>query len=419
MFCVKCGYEIKGEARFCPKCGKDLSDFLDVSEPQVGSIQDAQMELIEESKTEVMQEPKIEPKVEQIQEPIKEEIVESSLSAPVEKVEENDDGAVKEVELKSSTKKTYDIVVFDCGSKKIELMKLVRKNLKVNLREAKTIVENPPFTVVKGVKYDQAKKMLEILNRYSITAEITKEGESINALANCIQSSSQSLKRANTACVANGIKDKSSNQNEDCFDSKPNVKANKPRNTRGLFLSGSIIKLVASVLSLTAICFWLFMPFFEIVKEVEVNGVMQEEPSSISFAIYFFNIITSFIKLLIENNFQFSLGTLYALIYVPIAMLAISLCVVSVISVITNVKNLIKFEDMYKNRSDLDAVIDKNKKKQTRSVWISFISLMVLFYFMGMLKNVIKSTVVTSLVLVVASVAIEAIGSILKNKASK
>jgi ribosomal protein L7/L12 len=71
---------------------------------------------------------------------------------------------------------TYQVVFNSYDKdKKISVIKAVRDNTGIGLAEAKALVENPPFTLKKGLAETEARSLAKTLEASGVTVTVTKE----------------------------------------------------------------------------------------------------------------------------------------------------------------------------------------------------------------------------------------------------
>jgi len=69
-------------------------------------------------------------------------------------------------------KDTFDVILKESGSKKIQVIKEIRALTNLGLKEAKDLVEGAPKTVKEGVKKDEAEKIKKVLEEQGAKVEI-------------------------------------------------------------------------------------------------------------------------------------------------------------------------------------------------------------------------------------------------------
>jgi len=77
----------------------------------------------------------------------------------------------KEEEAKEE-KTEFDVILSDVGSKKIQVIKEVRKLTSLGLKEAKELVESAPKPIKQGVSKEEAQKIKETLEAVGAKVEI-------------------------------------------------------------------------------------------------------------------------------------------------------------------------------------------------------------------------------------------------------
>lgn len=71
---------------------------------------------------------------------------------------------------------TYQVVLNSYDKdRKITVIKAVRDNTGIGLSEAKALVENPPFTLKKGLTETDARSLAKTLEESGVTVTVTKE----------------------------------------------------------------------------------------------------------------------------------------------------------------------------------------------------------------------------------------------------
>ena len=78
-------------------------------------------------------------------------------AAPVEEVEE---------------KTEFDVILKEVGPEKIKVIKVVREQTGLGLKEAKEVVDNAPKAVKEGISKEDAEKLVEAFKAVGATCEI-------------------------------------------------------------------------------------------------------------------------------------------------------------------------------------------------------------------------------------------------------
>lgn len=76
--------------------------------------------------------------------------------------------AVEEVEEKTE----FDVILKEVGSEKIKVIKVVREQTGLGLKEAKEVVDNAPRAIKEGVPKDEAEKLVEAFKAVGAVCEI-------------------------------------------------------------------------------------------------------------------------------------------------------------------------------------------------------------------------------------------------------
>ena len=76
--------------------------------------------------------------------------------------------AAEEVEEKTE----FDVILKDFGAEKIKVIKVVREQTGLGLKEAKDVVDNAPKAVKEGVSKEEAEKIVEAFKAVGATCEI-------------------------------------------------------------------------------------------------------------------------------------------------------------------------------------------------------------------------------------------------------
>ncbi len=76
--------------------------------------------------------------------------------------------AAEEVEEKTE----FDVILKDIGAEKIKVIKVVREQTGLGLKEAKEVVDNAPKAVKEGVSKEEAEKIVEAFKAVGATCEI-------------------------------------------------------------------------------------------------------------------------------------------------------------------------------------------------------------------------------------------------------
>ena len=76
--------------------------------------------------------------------------------------------AAEEVEEKTE----FDVILKDIGAEKIKVIKVVREQTGLGLKEAKEVVDNAPRAVKEGVSKEEAEKIVEAFKAVGATCEI-------------------------------------------------------------------------------------------------------------------------------------------------------------------------------------------------------------------------------------------------------
>ena len=76
--------------------------------------------------------------------------------------------AAEEVEEKTE----FDVILKDIGTEKIKVIKVVREQTGLGLKEAKDVVDNAPKAVKEGISKEDAEKIVEAFKAVGATCEI-------------------------------------------------------------------------------------------------------------------------------------------------------------------------------------------------------------------------------------------------------
>ena len=76
--------------------------------------------------------------------------------------------AVEEVEEKTE----FDVILKEVGPEKIKVIKVVREQTGLGLKEAKEVVDNAPKAVKEGISKEDAEKLVEAFKAVGATCEI-------------------------------------------------------------------------------------------------------------------------------------------------------------------------------------------------------------------------------------------------------
>lgn len=76
--------------------------------------------------------------------------------------------AAEEVEEKTE----FDVILKDIGPEKIKVIKVVREQTGLGLKEAKEVVDNAPKAVKEGISKEDAEKLVEAFKAVGATCEI-------------------------------------------------------------------------------------------------------------------------------------------------------------------------------------------------------------------------------------------------------
>ena len=76
--------------------------------------------------------------------------------------------AAEEVEEKTE----FDVILKDIGPEKIKVIKVVREQTGLGLKEAKDVVDNAPKAVKEGISKEDAEKIVEAFKAVGATCEI-------------------------------------------------------------------------------------------------------------------------------------------------------------------------------------------------------------------------------------------------------
>ena len=76
--------------------------------------------------------------------------------------------AAEEVEEKTE----FDVILKDAGASKLNVIKVVREQTGLGLKEAKEVVDNAPKAVKEGVSKEEAEKIVEAFKAVGATCEI-------------------------------------------------------------------------------------------------------------------------------------------------------------------------------------------------------------------------------------------------------
>ena len=76
--------------------------------------------------------------------------------------------AAEEVEEKTE----FDVILKEIGPEKIKVIKVVREQTGLGLKEAKEVVDNAPKAVKEGISKEEAEKIVEAFKSVGATCEI-------------------------------------------------------------------------------------------------------------------------------------------------------------------------------------------------------------------------------------------------------
>ena len=76
--------------------------------------------------------------------------------------------AAEEVEEKTE----FDVILKEIGAEKIKVIKVVREQTGLGLKEAKDVVDNAPKAVKEGISKEDAEKIVEAFKAVGATCEI-------------------------------------------------------------------------------------------------------------------------------------------------------------------------------------------------------------------------------------------------------
>ena len=76
--------------------------------------------------------------------------------------------AVEEVEEKTE----FDVILKEIGAEKIKVIKVVREQTGLGLKEAKEVVDNAPRAVKEGISKEDAEKLVEAFKAVGAVCEI-------------------------------------------------------------------------------------------------------------------------------------------------------------------------------------------------------------------------------------------------------
>ena len=76
--------------------------------------------------------------------------------------------AAEEVEEKTE----FDVILKEIGAEKIKVIKVVREQTGLGLKEAKEVVDNAPKAVKEGISKEEAEKIVEAFKAVGATCEI-------------------------------------------------------------------------------------------------------------------------------------------------------------------------------------------------------------------------------------------------------
>ena len=69
-------------------------------------------------------------------------------------------------------KTEFDVILKDAGSEKIKVIKVVREQTGLGLKEAKEVVDNAPKAIKEGISKEDAEKIAEAFKAVGATCEI-------------------------------------------------------------------------------------------------------------------------------------------------------------------------------------------------------------------------------------------------------
>jgi len=69
-------------------------------------------------------------------------------------------------------KTEFDVILKDVGSEKIKVIKVVREQTGLGLKEAKEVVDNAPKAIKEGISKEDAEKIAEAFKAVGATCEI-------------------------------------------------------------------------------------------------------------------------------------------------------------------------------------------------------------------------------------------------------
>ena len=81
-------------------------------------------------------------------------------------------GPVAAAAEEAEEKTEFDVILKDIGAEKIKVIKVVREQTGLGLKEAKEVVDNAPKAVKEGVSKEEAEKIVEAFKAVGATCEI-------------------------------------------------------------------------------------------------------------------------------------------------------------------------------------------------------------------------------------------------------
>lgn len=381
MFCVKCGYEISGDANFCPKCGQNLSEFK--SKPMETEVLAVTEDVAQKA-----------------------EVVNNTFDEPVEEV-------VYSTTTTENLPVLYDIIVLNKGDRLLDFIKLMTVRYNMGLSNAKTLIDSAPFIIESGKTADYAKNLADVLARYGVKTEIRGNNGEVLSYAPHTQRNDEFESSKDEPINGEKVSFKPAKKEKRETktvkrDGNDFVNKNEPSSINKLCLRGTVFKVLSSILMLAIVCTILFVPMFRRVSEY-VDGV----PVTInrSFAVIIYELIMS-----VEEN-GFSINLLYSYMYTIITVMILLPVVITAISTaIKRITIIFKYKENYNDilrngKSFFNVGTTKGKGQ--------FGGLFILFVYMYILLNVDNQLLIGLFVGGVVAVIIDKIGNGILDKLTK
>ncbi|MBO4939500.1 MAG: ribosomal protein L7/L12 [Clostridia bacterium] len=280
MECKHCGKQLNDDAKFCPYCGNEVK--LEFSYcPACGEEVEAQMVFCPACGYEL-------------------DKMDMSMPATAE----------EDTFFDEETNAKYNVVVQNAGDSKIELIKIIRNTMKLDLALATKLAEKLPLPLYMGLSKADAEQK---------AAELREKGMTVTV-------ETSSISQADVAAAETNVNTVKTENNE----------------KKAKFKTVTVLKVVSAVLLIVVAALGMFLPLIKIGSYEMVNGESVRVETQYSL----FALMLLYVKAIVANmdEFSFDLQTIYAFLSIALVISIVAIAVTGVKKLIEHIKNLTNFD---------------------------------------------------------------------------